>query len=220
MSTAELRHSYSSITLFENCPLRYYRQRIISDVVDQGGEAARYGVAVHEELEHRIRDNRKLPRHLQPYESLCIAMESLGGTILAEQEVALDRKLQPCEFGSEDMWIRAIIDVLILKGDKAYMFDWKTGKRRVGSFQLKLCAALIFRHYPEIKEVEAGYVWLKENQIDRENYKRKDQTDMWKDILPRIKRIEQALNKDVWPARPSGLCRFCPAKQTCQFAQL
>jgi hypothetical protein len=147
-------------------------------------------------------------------------MESLGGTILAEQEIAVSKNLKPCEFGSDDMWIRAIIDVLVLKGNKAYMFDWKTGKRRLGSFQLKLCACLIFRHYPEIEEVEACYVWLKENQIDRENYKRKDEVDIWKDVLLRIKRIEQAVSKDVWPAKPSGLCRFCPAKKDCQFAQL
>ena len=43
----KLAHSYSSIKLFENCPLRYYRQRIKKDVVDEGGEASKHGERIH-----------------------------------------------------------------------------------------------------------------------------------------------------------------------------
>ena len=42
-----LSHSYSSIKLFENCPLRYYRQRIKKEVVDEGGEASKHGERIH-----------------------------------------------------------------------------------------------------------------------------------------------------------------------------
>jgi len=46
----KLSHSYSAIKLYENCPLRYFRQRIVKDVVDEGGEASKYGERIHEYL--------------------------------------------------------------------------------------------------------------------------------------------------------------------------
>ena len=57
-----LAHSYSSMKMFENCPQRYYRQRILKDIKDEGGEASMYGERIHEMLEHRLRDNTELPK--------------------------------------------------------------------------------------------------------------------------------------------------------------
>lgn len=219
----KLSHSYSSINMFENCPLRYYRQRILKDVKDEGGEAAHYGTAVHEALEFRLKESRKLPRHLESCEPLCGAIESLAtdGEVHAELELGLTKNLKPCEFMADDVWIRGIIDALVIRNDgTAYAFDWKTGKRRTDSFQLKLSAGFLFRHFPMVDQVSTGYIWLKDGTIDREVFKREDEVLIWKDIIVRIKRIEQALSKDVWPAKPSGLCRFCPARKDCQFAQL
>ena len=37
-----LTHSYSALKLYENCPYRYYHQRIAKTVVDKGGEASQH----------------------------------------------------------------------------------------------------------------------------------------------------------------------------------
>lgn len=221
----ELTHSYSSISMFESCPLRYYRQRIKKDVTDPGGTAAHYGTAVHEALEARLAKGTELPTHLTKYESLCKSMERLVtdiGDMRPEYQMGLDRMLRPCAFDSSDVWIRGILDVLIYNGalKPAFVFDWKTGKRRPDSFQLKLCAGFVFRHNPDPKLVKTGFVWLKDMQIDTNDYTREGETEIWKDILTRIKRIEQAVDADTYPARPSGLCRWCPARTDCEFAQV
>lgn len=218
-----LTHSYSSLNLFENCPLRYYRQRVLKDVIDPGGEAAHYGTMVHKHFEYRIKDKYRLPKELSKHEPLCVAMESLAeeGEMYAEIELGLDKNLKPCNFNDENVYIRGIVDVLVIPNEHtAFIFDWKTGKRRPDSFQLKLTAGMLFRHYSKLQQVVSAYVWLKESAVDREKYSRNKEIDIWKDILTRVKRIEVALEKNVWPAKPSGLCRYCPARTSCEFAQL
>lgn len=216
-----LTHSYSAISMFENCSLRYYRQRVLKDVVDMGGEAAHYGTAVHTSLEERLRDGTPLPKHIAQHEPYCVAIESLGGDLLLEEKIALNRHMAPADFESDDAWLRAIVDALVIRGTTAWAFDWKTGKRRTGSFQLRLNAGMLFRLFPHIKKVRTAFIWLKEGVVDREVYLRSEEKEkIWADVLPRIKRIEQAKKANVWPAKPSGLCRYCPAKDTCDFAQL
>jgi hypothetical protein len=43
---------------------------------------------------------------------------------------------------------------------------------------------------------------------------------MWADMLSRIERIQQSLDNDNWPAKPSGLCNWCPAKNICEYAKI
>jgi ATP-dependent helicase/DNAse subunit B len=83
-----LAHSYSALKLFENCPQRYYRQRILKDIKDEGGEASKYGERVHEMLERRLKENLELPQEVAHYEALCKGVEKLatGGELHIEKE--------------------------------------------------------------------------------------------------------------------------------------
>ena len=47
--------------MYENCPRRYYYQRITKEVKDTGSDATIYGERVHEALEHRLEDKVELP---------------------------------------------------------------------------------------------------------------------------------------------------------------
>ena len=51
--------------------MRYFRQRIVKDVIDEGGEASKYGERVHAFLETRLKENTLLPQEVAHYESLC-----------------------------------------------------------------------------------------------------------------------------------------------------
>ena len=46
-----LNHSYSAFKQFDNCPLRYYRQRVLKDIKDEMGEAGLEGDRQHKALE-------------------------------------------------------------------------------------------------------------------------------------------------------------------------
>lgn len=217
-----LSHSYSSIKMFENCPLRYYEQRVKKSVLDPGGEASIYGTRIHEAIEARLKDNTELPQDIEHYEPLVAAtLNAVGnGTLVAEQELTLTKDLTPTGWWEPDAWLRSKLDVLIRKdGDQAVVMDWKTGKRRVDFFQLSLFAAQVFTHYPEINRVKTTLVWLKPMEMDSETYKREDAPAIWQDVLGRITRIEKALEYDNWPAKPSGLCPYCPCYNFCGFAQ-
>jgi hypothetical protein len=102
----------------------------------------------------------------------------------------------------------------------ANVMDWKTGKRKTDQFQMELFAAQVFKHYPEVTTVKTSLVWLKTFEIDTETYLRGDVNAIWAEVMKRIQRIHTSLEHDNWPAKPSGLCRFCPARHDCDSARV
>lgn len=217
-----LSHSYSAIKLYENCPLRYYRQRIIKDVLDEGGEASKYGERIHEYLERRLKENTELPQEISNYEVLCNRVEQIanGGNLHIEKELVLTEKLTPTGWWEPDAWLRSKLDVLVIRDNVAYVMDWKTGKRNPDFFQMKIFACQVFKHYPEVQICKTSLVWLKPMQMDTETYNRISINDCWVDIMGRIRRIYDSAEQNNWPARPSGLCRYCPARHDCDYAAL
>ena len=217
-----LSHSYSSIKLYENCPLRYYRQRFLKDVVDEGGEASKYGERIHAFLETRLKENSLLPQEVAYYEPLCASVEriSSNGELYIEKELVLSDNLTPTGWWDADAWIRSKLDILVINGNMANVMDWKTGKRKADQFQMQLFAAQVFKHFPEVDVVKTSLVWLKTFEIDTETYQRSEVNPIWADIMKRIQRIHSSLEHDNWPAKPSGLCRYCPARHDCDYARV
>jgi predicted RecB family nuclease len=218
----KLSHSYSAIKLYENCPYRYFRQRVTKDVVDEGGEASKYGERVHEYLEHRLKSNKLLPQDVAHYEPLCASVERIatGGELLIEHELVLTDNLTPTGWWDADAWLRSKLDILVINGELANVMDWKTGKRNADQFQMQLFAAQVFKHFPDVQVVKTSLVWLKTMEMDTETYHRGQMNDLWADVMKRIQRIYTSLEHDNWPMRPSGLCRFCPARHDCVSARV
>jgi CRISPR/Cas system-associated exonuclease Cas4 (RecB family) len=217
-----LSHSYSSIKLYENCPLRYFRQRIVKDVIDEGGEASKYGERVHAFLETRLKENTLLPQEVAHYESLCSSVERIaqGGELCIEKELVLTDNLTPTTWWEPDAWLRSKLDILVISGEIAVVMDWKTGKRNADQFQMQLFAAQVFKHYPEVTRVKTSLVWLKDMAMDTEVYYRSGVNTIWAEVMKRIQRINDSLEHDNWPAKPSGLCRYCPARHNCDYARV
>ncbi len=217
----KLAHSYSSIKMFENCPHRYYHQRIKKSVVDKGGEASMNGERIHKYLEDRIKEGTPLPAEIAHLENAIEAIYKIKGDgfIEAEREMTLDANLKPSTWFSPDAWMRSKIDVLVLRDEKAAVLDWKTGKRRPDPTQLELFALQVFAHYPYIKSVSTTFLWIPDKATDSETYTRSMEADMWASLLKRVNRIEQSLEADKWPAKPSGLCNYCPCKSFCEYAR-
>jgi len=217
----QLSHSFSSLKLYENCPLRYQQQRILKAVVDKGGEASQHGERVHKYLEERLTGVSPLPDELEPLEGAIAALDRLSakGVLMVEQELTLNAELKPTGWWDSDAWLRSKLDVLVVRGDKAYNLDWKTGKRRPDYSQLELFALQVFAHYPEVQRVTSAFIWIRDVATDKETYTRDDAPKLWENLLAKVRRIEQSVATDNWPARPSGLCNYCPCKPTCQYAR-
>jgi len=202
----KLSHSYSSIKLFENCPLRYKEQRVTKSVVDKGHEASIHGDRIHKSIEARIKSNTALPQDMEAYEPIVASVvNSVGNGLLeVEKELTITSNMVPCGWWDAEAWLRSKLDILLVKGPSANVMDWKTGKRRTDMFQMELFAAQVFLHYPEVEKVKTTLVWFKENKTDSEVFYRKDSSALWANVLGKIERIEKALEYDNWPAKPSG----------------
>jgi RecB family exonuclease len=217
----KLSHSYSSIKLYENCPLRYYRQRIVKDVTDPGGDASKHGERIHTFLENRLKGSG-LDAEVAQYEPLCASVESLAkqGTLHIEKELVLTENLVPTGWWDSDAWLRSKLDVLVVIDATAVVMDWKTGKRNADQFQMQMFAAQVFKHFPDVQQVKTSLVWLKTMEMDTEVYNRADINTVWAEIMKRIQRIHSSVEHDNWPAKPSGLCRFCPCRHDCDYARV
>lgn len=217
-----LSHSFSSIKMYENCPYRYYHQRVAKTVVDQGGEASIHGERIHKYIEERLKGTATPEQiaEIVNLEPVIASVEALaaGGELATERQLTLTQELKPTSWFAKDAWLRSILDVMVIRGSKAVVLDWKTGKRRPDFTQLELFALQVFAHYPDVKEVSTGFIWIKDLACDRETYKRDGTPALWAKLLERIRRIEQSVETNVWPAKPSGLCRFCPCNHFCDYA--
>lgn len=216
--TVELTHSFSAIKMFENCPYQYYHVRIIKSVVNKGGEATVWGERVHKHLEDRLKTGVALPPETAHNEPICQAIEKLKGTgeLFVEQEATLNKQLQPTEWWGKDAWLRSKLDILVIKGPWAAVLDWKTGKRRPDFSQLELFALQVFTHKPKVQTVHSKFLWIRDGKSDHEIYKRDQMPQLWEKLMTRIKRIEKAAETNTWPAKPSGLCPYCPVL-TCEY---
>lgn len=181
-------------------------------------EEAKWGELVHLTAENYLNNRKQSQQAFVDQETLplvkpfCDALvkAATGGTLLTEFEMAIDRKMQIC--GSRDWnraWGRGIADVVIIKGDTAWVYDWKSGKPKEDMTQLKLFCAFLALHYPQIQHFLSKFIWLKTKTttgMDKPITKA-EILEVWKDILVRVRRMEEAWVNEIFPMRENGLCK-------------
>lgn len=210
--------SYSGLTAFETCPRRFYLTKVARKVKEPPTEATIWGNKVHKALEERAKGTKALPKDMRHYEKYTKKILNRDGKKIVEAKLAVTAKMRPTDFFAKDAWCRGIVDLGIVNDEAALLLDWKTGKRKPGSDQLKLMACLGFAHYPWIDRVVTGFIWLKEKKFDRDEFHREQLPEMWSDFMPRVDRLSRAYEEDKWVPRPSGLCKnWCPVGDHCEF---
>ena len=211
--------SYSALTAFETCPKRYQITRVTKQIVEPQTEATRWGNKVHKALEQYAKGEKPLPPDLEEYGRYVRKIQAIEGRRVVEQRVALTKDFRQTKWMAKDGWVRGIIDIGVVGSETAYLLDWKTGKHRPDSDQLKLFAALAFAMYPWIDNVVTGFIWLKVEKFDKEKFSREQLTDIWNDFMPRLNRLAIAYDGDKWLPKPSGLCKnWCPVgRNLCEF---
>ena len=210
--------SFSSMNTYTTCPKQYELTYVNPVIPYQETEATMYGSRVHEDLEHYIRDGKPLREESQPFQKWGDKVRGMSGDVFCEQKMALTSNLEPCDFDDTKAWCRGIIDVLRVDGNRAGTYDWKTGKVRPDSDQLKLFAGFVFAHYPEVELVKTAYVWLKFDKTTVETYRREDLPMIWEHFMVKANKLQQSYEKNKWIPKTSGLCRgWCGAGKHCDF---
>lgn len=204
--------SYSSLSLFEQCPKKYYHLRIAKDVVDEPGEPGSWGLRVHKAAEDYSRGAAQLPDDVKHVKPIIDKLLAVPGEKLIEHRFGVTAGFEPCDFFDASVWYRGVIDLAIVGTKEAIAVDYKTGKQRPGHDQLSLFAAATFVHRPQLESVRTAYLWLQTGKLTSKTFTRDDQ--IWPEFIPRVRRVELAIQDNRFPVRPSGLCGWCPVK-TC-----
>lgn len=204
--------SYSSIKLFEQCPKKYYHLRVAKDFQeDQNAEHLLYGTRFHKAAEEYVRDGTPLPEYFKFVKGALDSLKNIPGDKYCEFEMGLTENLDPCGFRDPNVWFRGIADLLIINTTtgEARVVDYKTGKsaKYADTGQLELMALAVFKHFPDVKRVKAGLLFVIANAFPKANYSADQAPVLWQRWIRDHERMKTAFRTNVWNPKPSGLCR-------------
>lgn len=201
--------SFSALSRYESCPKQYWHMNVSKDVKDEDSEFAAEGRAIHEALFARCVKGLALPLNLRWLEPVAAKFVGLPGDSSGELKFAMSRNFEPQPYFGSDVFVRVVVDFLNVQGPTALVVDWKTGKVKPDFTQLKLTAAVLSTHLPEIETFKMAYVWVQHKQVSPLVLQKAQLLEVWNDLLPRVAKIEQAIKDTTFPARKSGLCGWC-----------
>lgn len=208
--------SFSKMKAFDTCPKQFYHVNVLKQFPFEETEAIRYGSEFHKAAEEYIRDDKPFPAKFDFALPVLDSLKNKAGEKLCERKLGLTADLEPCDFFAKDVWFRGIADLIILNDDIAWVIDYKTGKssRYADKGQLELMALTVFKHFPQVKKVRAGLLFVVCNDLVRETYLEDVTPDLWGKWLGKHGVMEKAFETGVWNPKPSGLCRrHCPVTE-------
>ena len=210
--------SFSAINDFLTCPLKYAEARFYCTSPWEDSEALRWGNKVHEALEHRIKKGTPLPPEMAEYEKYVLAALSSGGDVKAEMEIAVDRNWKPVSWFGKTAWGRCKVDVTIDKGDKVAVWDWKTGKVKDNDLQLDLSALFASVLLPKAEIFIPKFIFLAHDVITPQDkvIQKSDLVNIKERVTAYVTQMEEAWETEIFPAKPSGLCRNWCSVTACE----
>lgn len=211
--------SYSSITLFDQCPKKYYHLKVAKDVKEPESEAMMYGKELHSAAEEYIRDGKQLPPQFEFIRPYLDKFNAIPGEKHCEFKMAVklttDDRLVPCDFFDKDYYYRGIADLLILDRERneARIIDYKTGKsaQYADTKQLKLMAGAVFTLFPEIKVIKGGLLFVVSKEFVKEDYDNSFRLAYFEQFRPIVQSLDMAHMSGVWNPKRNFSCKaWCP----------
>ena len=217
MNLLMIKWSFSGLKQFINCPKQYNEVKVLQNFKTKVSTQMQYGTEVHKALEEYARDHIPLAPHYKKFKSLVDVLLEIPGEKYIEYKMALTADKEPCEFDSPDYWVRGIVDLMIVDNDTAFVVDYKTGSNKYPDpKQLKLMALMTFAHFPKVRCVKGGLLFVAKNSFLPDDYLSSKQDEYWREFAPDLMRLELSFKTNHWQPNPSPLCRWCPVT-TCDF---
>jgi hypothetical protein len=209
--------SYSSISVFKQCPKKYFHLRIAKDVVDESSIAATYGKEFHTAAELYVKDNVKLPSKFNFALPKLKEIEKIKGIKLCEIKLGIKKekgKYTPCNFLDKNVWWRGIADLIVINKDKneAYLIDYKTSKnsKYADLKQLDLLAGALFLHCPKLKTIKSGLLFVMSNEFIKKKHTIDKKYEYINTMQKELLKLDSAMKTNTWNPISNPLCRFCP----------
>ena len=209
--------SYSALKDYVNCPRQYKEVKVLKRYVKEPTQQMLYGTEVHKACEDYVGKDVPLAKNYERFKPVLDTLKAIPGTRYPEHEMALDRDRKPCGFKDENRWVRGIVDLLVVDGDHAFIIDYKTGSNKYPDpKQLKLMALMTYAHFPEVKFIKAGLLFVMHDSFMNEEYKREDIDKLWNAFNRDLERLKLSYESDAWMPNPTPLCGWCPVK-SCEY---
>lgn len=223
-----LAWSWSRLNDFEGCPRRMYWKSVAPKSLrcpPATSPQMDRGKARHKNLEGAVINSEKLHpdiAHVKKIVDHIRAAQRAGWSLWTEQQLALTEGLVKTGWFDSDVWLRVVYDIVMIKGKKAKILDWKTGKNSGYSDQLAVSAFTGFAFWPLVDEILTSYVWVDHRQTTPRTYKREQFESLEEEFRDRSELIQIAYNSDGdWQAKPSDFnCKWCPCKKhQCKYSR-
>lgn len=198
--------TYSKYELYETCPKKYHSEQVTKQTPFVETTSVLWGREVHTAFEDRVRDGRPLAERMLQFEPMAQAICEMPGHRYCELKTGVNSRYQSVDFWSREVWNRGVEDLVIIYNNKGLSLDYKSGTRKT-SRQLVASAARLIAMFPEVTEWTTGYLWLQTGKIDKQKFLPSELDSMWGSFKPGLIKMQWSFDNDVWPARPSGLCK-------------
>jgi hypothetical protein len=199
--------SYTFLRDWKNCPYKAFRKSIKKDLPKfVHTKETKWGDEVHMAFEVRIKHGTAWPTGMEKFEAIAAPLVQAGA--IAEKMLGITETGTVCDFFDPIVWLRGKIDTTVIRGDSAFIADWKSGKRREDRDELDVHAVLLKAWQPTIQKVTASFVWLQENQIGR-TYDVSDTEKIMAEIRSTMNTVRNCLEIEDFPKRPNPLCGWC-----------
>lgn len=205
--------SYSTVQQHNTCPL-VIRFRKIDRLPEPKSEHLERGLSVHDAVAQCLNAPMGSPciwNGPEPISSQWITLfqQLRDAGAVPELKLAFDRDWNSLgDYFDPKVWVRVVIDALVINGTHAKVWEWKTGKAyedHKKQARLYALAALLG------DEVESADVHIR--YLDRypEGH---DILNFTRHMLPSLKQeftefSHDYLNDEIYPARPNRFCRNC-----------
>lgn len=225
--------SWTRLDCFEQCPRKFQGSYVTKDFPQPDFDAPHFakGKAVHDTLENYLNDGTAITNPIKyKGDEFRVDLEFLMPVLNKmraakekhiELQVCFDQELNEISWFDKRAWCRVIFDALIIVGDFALIIDWKTGKVKQYSDQLKLFAGAVFSSYPQVNRVLSAYVWCEhptQKPVYAEYTRVKDAESIWLEFGDRAELIQMANESGNWPAKKNMFCKWCDALPSqCEF---
>lgn len=237
-----MKVSFSSLDTYEKCPYKYFKRKVLEEEEKETLPLA-LGKATHKAIESKLKGKSHEIALIEGYAETNffpeIRMEELNELVSAAPienfrvGVEVEKYFElPLSSEPNAPILRGYIDIADKKG--TFLADWKTNRKvysPLATYQLGLYAWALCQIHKK-KEIVATLYFLRfkkqmvQAHIFNENemeYARKWAYNLAKEIQNKVtfyeyvkdfKNVREHIKK-LFPARPSGLCSYCPFAVDC-----
>lgn len=209
--------SYSTLTLFENCPRKFWAVKI-AKVVSDDNKYNRRGDNRHKLVAGYLKGATGLPPVVASLRPLLDKVKHAPGEMYVEYEMTLTNEFVPTRWKDWDnAWVRAAADVLKVHDTRAVYIDWKDGKPGDPEDQIQLTSLLAFQYFPKVDTFVGSAVYWNHDTVSEPTMVTRQQIGtLWASYQARVAKVERAILTDHFPPTPNGLCGYCPYRE-CQY---